>query len=701
MSSSSIDKKSTGSLFAGAIVDYEQSGSPHLALVIDMRGNKWRLVNESGTEVTLPASRIFAYPSDNQDVPESAQARAERLQAVLQSAEKLKREINLAELWEVLAEEGGSFELDDLQGVVFPEESLASHIALRRALLADTTYFKRRKNSFEPRSAEAVEQLKIKAEVETRKAEERDSLVDSICRNIQGESSELPRAVAAIEQLAALGTQAAGAKKSLEVVKAVAQRASIKLSGRSEDQAFDLLVAAGHFSPHENVAVYKYGRSRGFDPEVLAAADSKKAEIDTSPVERNSKREDLTSVHTVSIDSEETCDIDDALSIEETKDGYRIGIHISDVSASIEHGTVLHDEALGRATSIYCPDFQIPMFPPALSADGLSLLEGKERKAISFLIDFDRSFNVSERTILRSIVKVDRRLSYDQVDELLCEERTDASLDEKSDWMLPLLWSAAMKLEEKRSDNGAIAFHRREMTPVVSSDGKLELQESMDDSPSRKLVGELMILANETAALWSRDNSVPLIFRSQDSPDEDLTEASAVVPDGPAREYYVRSLLKRSVASTDALPHAGLGLEAYTHITSPIRRVIDLINQRQLMSSLEQGTPYYSLDQINLLKGQVEASLSEAGAIQREGARYWLFTYLKRLKLSSIGATIVKTDGPKPLAELDTIYSLLPFRPNTQKNKERGGISKRKGDRISLKIEKLVPRRKYIALAEE
>ncbi|MCB0346586.1 MAG: RNB domain-containing ribonuclease, partial [Bdellovibrionales bacterium] len=577
MTSKKNEKKTSSMLVPGAVVDYEQSGSPQLALAIEERSKKWRLINESGKEVQLPAERIFVYPMGVRSLPEDADQRTALLRTVLQSAEEIRSKIDLFELWEILADEARSFELTELSEVIFTEVSLESHVALRRTLLDDTTYFKRKRNDFEPRSSEAVEQLKIKAQVETRKAEERDSLVDALCDCINGRPARLPKSISTIEQLAAHGMHASGAKKSLEVLRSVAERTSFKLGGRPEDQAYEMLVAAGHFSEHENISVYKHGRSRRFTDELLKLADELKQQIELSLRTDDPSREDFTELHTVSIDSEETCDIDDALSLEETSTGFRVGIHISDVAAAIPPDSALHDEALLRASSIYCPDFQIPMFPPALSADGLSLLEGTRRKAVSFIVDFDRNHNICGRTVLRSWVKIDRKLAYDRVDELLCEEQSGTSFDQRTDQILPILWSIAMKLDEKRSDDGAIAFHRREMTPVIAKDGSINLHESMDDSPSRRLVGELMILANETAALWARDNGIPLIFRSQDPPDVDIAAESESVPEGPAREYFIRSLLKRSIASTDALPHAGLGLEAYTHITSPIRRVIDLI----------------------------------------------------------------------------------------------------------------------------
>lgn len=698
MASPTSRQDQAGDPSPGAVVEYEQSGTPHLALAIEQRSGKWRIVNESAKELQLPASRLFCYPAPPQSLPSTADERTKLLRSLLDNAEQ---EVEICELWETVVEENRTFALQELTEILYTQPSLANLIALRRALLNDTTYFKRRKDQFEPRSAEAVEQLKIKAEVESRKAEERDALVEELVRSIKGEPVELPSSVVLLEQFAALGVHARQSKKSHEVVREVAERSGRKLSGRPEDQAFDILLAAKHFSETENLSVYKYGRSRKFSPELLEEAQRVSEKIEAAAAQGDPQREDLTALHMFSIDSEDTSDIDDALSLEETERGFRIGVHIADVAAAIAHGSSLHNEALLRATSIYCPDFQIPMFPPALSAGALSLVQGRPRQAVSFFVEVNRSGEVLSRAVLRSLIKVAKRLSYNEVDELLCRENSSTSFDEKTDFALPELWALSVKLEERRCDNGAIAFHRREMTPVVDPAGNIRLEESMDDSPSRKLVGEMMILANETAALSARDAGVPLIFRSQEPPDIDIEAAAEEVPEGPAREYFLRSLLKRSVASTDPLPHAGLGLEAYTHSTSPIRRVIDLINQRQLMSSLESGTAFYDLDQMQLLKGQVEASLSEANAVQRDGARQWLLTYLERRNIRSIGATIVKTDGPKPLAELDEVFSLIPFTPSAKANKMRGGLQHRRGERINLKVQRLFPRRLYIALAEE
>jgi exoribonuclease-2 len=338
------------------------------------------------------------------------------------------------------------------------------------------------------------------------------------------------------------------------------------------------------------------------------------------------------------------------------------------------------------------------MLPTLLSEGTLSLVAGKDRQALSYFITIDKDFTVTDRQITRSLICVNHRLTYEQVDTLLCSEAGAESISEEADTMLPILCSISSSLEEIRIQRGAVSFNRREMLPVISDDFSISLEESFDDSPSRKLVGELMILTNETVALFAKNNLIPLIFRGQEPPDENIPEVTEAVPDGPAREYYVRSLMKRSVTSTKPLPHFGLGLLAYAHCTSPIRRVADLINQRQILSFIKNGSPELDESEVVNLSGEIEHGSQEASYIQREGNRYWLLQYLKQEKTSHLWGTIVKTQGKKPLAEIDGIFSLLPFKPQASSSSD--DINKRKGERIYMRIVRLEPLRDTIILEE-
>ncbi|MCB0359277.1 MAG: hypothetical protein KDD44_06565, partial [Bdellovibrionales bacterium] len=245
-------------LHAGSIVEYEHSGKPLLAVILgEAKGSKWSLLNERGRNVELPADRLYLLPGSLAPEKSTSAERAEELTRIAQQAETDAASVNLEELWEVCEEANRDFSVGELTELASEKSDLHAHAALRRALLADTIYFKRKKNQFEPRPLASVEQLKIQAAVEAEKAQARQAVVDQLVERLRDPSAPLTCNLKPLEQLAALGTHAEGAKESKELVEEVARRARLNLSGRTEDRAFEILLGAGHFSPHENLALYR------------------------------------------------------------------------------------------------------------------------------------------------------------------------------------------------------------------------------------------------------------------------------------------------------------------------------------------------------------------------------------------------------------------------------------------------------------
>jgi exoribonuclease-2 len=223
------------------------------------------------------------------------------------------------------------------------------------------------------------------------------------------------------------------------------------------------------------------------------------------------------------------------------------------------------------------------------------------------------------------------------------------------------------------------------------------LEDTSEDTPARKLVSELMILANETGALFAAEHGVSLVFRGQERPDVNVAEQGQHIPEGPAREYAQRGFLKRSTVGVVPCPHFGLGIKAYSQLTSPIRRVVDLINQRQLSTFLAQGAPRYTADEVSALLIDIEPYLDEASYLQRTRHRYWLHRFLMQEGITHLPAVVVRVDGPKPLAELEVIYTLSTFVPM---RREGGAHGLKVGQRVNLKIQEIHPRRELFLLSE-
>jgi len=339
------------------------------------------------------------------------------------------------------------------------------------------------------------------------------------------------------------------------------------------------------------------------------------------------------------------------------------------------------------------------MIPTSLSEKKLSLVAGADRASLSFFVELDNKLNITSRRIARTTICIDDRLSYEDADSVLYED-TEQQRIERQDvkQMLERRWNVAVHLEQQRLEQGAFSFNRKELYPQIDTQGRVSLQEVEEESPSRKLVGELMILANETAALFAAEHNLPLIFRAQLPPDVNLDQQGLDIPPGPARDFARRGFIKRSETGTTAAAHAGLGLKAYSQVTSPMRRMTDLINQRQLIAKLRGETLPYSHSSLGELLEELQQPLDEAGNLQRERNKYWLLKYIKQEKLETLTGTVVRLDGPKPLAHVDIMFYAMPFHV-------REGVQDRSkayelGQEIELHIDQVDPRKEILRLRD-
>jgi exoribonuclease-2 len=232
--------------------------------------------------------------------------------------------------------------------------------------------------------------------------------------------------------------------------------------------------------------------------------------------------------------------------------------------------------------------------------------------------------------------------------------------------------------------------HKREVVPHLENDGTVSLQEIDEDSPSRALVAEMMVLANSLFAEYASQHGIPILFRAQEKPDEEPTEVNGQAPVGPARDFGSRVKMKKSTVGIVAQPHAGLGVKAYSQLTSPIRRYMDLCHQRQLLSFMQRGRPWLEAKEFEELSQRVEVHLQAATLASRETRRFWLLRYLEqRPRSESITGTVVRTDLKSPLIELDEVFITLFARaPRALKL----------GDRVTMKISAVEPHADYVRL---
>ena len=347
----------------------------------------------------------------------------------------------------------------------------------------------------------------------------------------------------------------------------------------------------------------------------------------------NPKRKDFRHLPALTIDGAFTRDFDDAVHIEKQPDGtVVVGVHITDVSYYVSPRNPLFAEAKERSTSIYFPEGHIPMLPKALSFDLCSLIQGKVRPAISFLVTLNADGTIRNSTIVPAIIEVKRQLSYREADMMIDRDPELAALN-----------TVRQQLRQQRVDQGALLLSLPDVNFDIRDREHIQVHLSPVDTPARNLISELMILANGLAANYLASREAPGLFRSQPPPRKRLISGVQNALPDIARQ---RRFLARGELTVHPKPHSGLGLNCYTTITSPIRRFLDLSIQHQLSNMIQGRGILFSGDECKTFAGIIQQKLARANAIRQQRHRYWILRYLEPKEGQSVNAMVVGL-GPK------------------------------------------------------
>jgi exoribonuclease-2 len=453
--------------------------------------------------------------------------------------------------------------------------------------------------------------------------------------------------------------EAAQAKLAKEIL------AAAGVGGRKD--LFNLLVRLGVLQPHENLELIRQGFNKEFTPEALEQARS----LDPAAA-AGQGRSDLTGLYTFTIDGAFTTDFDDALSYEpEPGGGATLGVHITDAGAIMPAEGPLEDEARFRATSLYLPDDRLPMLPPTLSEDQLSLKQGEVRPALSVLARLDPEGRLVEYRLERSLIQVHRRLTYDEADGMLT-----------SDERLAGMHQMCHALRQRRLEAGAYFLPLPELLVGVDpATGEVWVRRIDRNGPSREMVAETAILANWLFALHLSEAGAPALFRIQAKPSEPIEEGD---PSDIYRHFKQRRLLNRVEVTTKPGLHSSLGVQPYTHATSPIRRYLDLVMQRQIGGILAGRGPLYQTKELKALAMEVEPVVRRAMKVRQVRQRYWLQRWLEARQDQSHPAVVMERQMRRWQLLLTDIMMLVTIPANQGK-----GLAP--GMEVELMIERVDP----------
>jgi exoribonuclease-2 len=600
----------------GRVIEYIQEGKVQAGLCLDAKKGRLKILTENERELSLSSNRIIHASAYRLDLSRPRTELIRFLCDVISRRESLAKEIPVKDIWDLLNEENekvnSSFEARSLAELCFGDKELSSDhdSAVIRSLLPQRTYFKFRENRFHPNDPETVE--KILLQVKREEAKERE--IKSGARWIKAilndsdaeEPEEKEKIVNLLKEICLEGKNAENWKTARELL----QRAGIS----NLESAFSLLVRLGIWSEDENLHLHRYEIAQEFPLPVQKESESLIIRHRNNRAINNELR-DLRDVPVVTIDSPFTRDIDDGLSFERVNGVFRLGIHITDVAHFIHPGTLLDKEAIRRGTSVYLPERRIPMLPLAISEDLCSLQEGRDRPSISIFCTIDEEGNVLASEISETLLNVHQRLTYQEVDEIIAEGGP-----------LNSLYEITKMLRAMRLDRGGLLLPISEIVVRVKEGGGIELEKRDREGPAQVMVSEAMILGNWVAARFLVDEGIPGIFKSQMAPRERLVEGEK---DDLWLNYRQRKLLSKAEVSTVAGDHNGVGLEVYTNVTSPLRRYIDLIVQRQIKDALRGGKGAYRKEDLDGILVELEEVISQKAFIEQMQKRYWILKYLE------------------------------------------------------------------------
>jgi len=487
------------------------------------------------------------------------------------------------EAWELL--QGETPSLVELAELVYGEHSPAT-AWLAFKLLNRSPWFRGTPDAIEVADLVSVE-ARIKADREKAEAEERweDFLNRFKQGKIDREGDEF--------FLRDLEMYALGRSKGSRILKALGKT-------QSPENAHRVMISKAVKDPEWNPHPLRLEVALDYPDYPLGDLDA------------SEERLDLTDVEAFAIDDEGNQDPDDAIAW----DGKTFWVHVADAAGLIHEETPEDEAALERASSLYLPELTVPMLPfEAVEKLGLGLHKTSPALSYAFEISGGDDIAITSFSIHLTTIRV-TRLSYGEADERMTEEPF-STMKRITD-----------AFREKRRDAGSVSISLPEVKLRVNKDGEINIT-PLPELSSREMVTESMLMAGSQAALWCQERNIPIPFAVQETSGSSENQPDEAAKDDLVAQFNLRKGMKRSRTTLKCSPHGGLGLEAYTRVTSPLRRYPDLITSRQIRLIL-QGKE--ALDEEAVLAGLAayETSIGSLIQAERRSNLFWKLQWLKR-----------------------------------------------------------------------
>jgi len=563
---------------------YEESGQFKVASIVQKNDATYQVDTQHGKRTKVKANNVFAeFDGDMAAFLENAQAQAADIDTDL--------------LWEVCGEEEFTAEAiaEEYYGHAPTKTELAATLI---ALYAAPMYFyKKAKGVFKAAPEETLKQ----ALAAIKRKKQQDAQIDAWAEALK--RGEMPSEIAAD-----LKTILHAPDKQSLTYKAFTKAAdALKIS------AYELAKKTGGIT---SIPQYlQDGFEIKYFPKGTGFPDFPLPEMPDLP------KADVTAF---SIDDESTTEVDDALSLTDLGNGMkRVGIHIAAPSLAIKQGDKMEKNIMERLSTVYFPGGKITMLPENWIA-AFSLDAGAYRPSISIYFDVDNKFNVGASTCKIEAVNIAENLRIQTIEPHF---NAETGLDEAGEMMFAhhqdLIWfyQFAIALQKARGKYEPDRAPQYDYSIELDEESNVSVVRRERGSPIDTLVSEMMILANSTWAQMLDENELPGLFRVQ--------------PAGKVR------------MSTKSEPHIGMGVQHYGWFTSPLRRAADYINQKQLISLIDDtAEPLYQNSDAELFAAlrDFDAAYTAYADFQRQMEAYWSLVYLQQQGTSELTATILKED---------------------------------------------------------
>lgn len=624
------------------IVDVRQHGGVASVALLEADGPRYRGVDSRAAAVRVVEARVLCWTGEPVP-PGGSQAVADAVRAFERRQDEAATAVDVAALWEKAQGLGDEVSLPGLAALIEPEPdgSLVSRVL--RALIADGLRFRVRATDVQVVSADSVAARLAAEEEEARQKKRQQAFIGWIRGGDGRPPEDGDEQVEQLKQLAARVGQVSSRDPGAAAMLAAGREGT-------PAAAFRLLVERGLFGEHENLALIRHGLGAPFSDEV--ARDAQGLAGDLARILADASRRDLRHLHTVSIDYADTREIDDALSVEILGSGVtRVGIHLAEPGALIPVDGPVDRAAFERQGTLYLPEGSVPMLPPGIGQGAATLARGEDRPSLSVLIDFDAGGREVDVELCRSVVRVDEAVPYPEMDRRLAEGRAGE---------LATAWRLAQGLRERRLAAGALETSNVGVNPEIDAGGRLSLHRVDPATPAHRMVAEWAIRANRAAAALAVDAGLPVPFRSQA-----LSEPwpADLDPADPYQVFCATRCLDQVRTDTSPGPHAGLGVDAYLQFTSPLRRYLDLLAQRQISAHLAGEAPPLDGEAFRAAIAAAEPVIARSRIVSAGSREYWMLRWLEDHGEAPLPAVVLEVRRRRVRVELLDLALRAWWRP--------------------------------------